>query len=331
VNSERFRALVVEESAEGGFLRRIWERSVADLPAGEVLIRVAYSSLNYKDALSATGNKGVTRHYPHTPGIDAAGEVAACTTDAFAPGDQVLVTGWDLGMETDGGFGQYVRVPADWVLPLPAGMSLRESMILGTAGLTAAMATHRIAAEVSPGLGEVLVTGASGGVGSLAVALLAKLGFAVVAVSGKPDAADHLRELGAGEVITREAASEGHDRPLLKARWGGVVDTVGGEILAAAIKATRPYGVVTACGLVASPELRVNVFPFILRGVTLAGIDSQTCPRVMRQGLWSRLAGDWKLEGLDRLAREVRLEDLEEAIMDILAGKLRGRTLVDLR
>jgi putative YhdH/YhfP family quinone oxidoreductase len=330
MTTETFRALVVEEVADGEFTRSIQERSLDDLPAGEVLVRVAWSSLNFKDALSATGNKGVTRRYPHTPGIDAAGEVVTCSSDAFSPGDQVVVTGWDLGMDTPGGFGQYIRVPEAWVLALPEGMTPRESMILGTAGFTAAMSVHRITTEVSPSRGEVLVTGATGGVGSLAVKLLAQLGYRVVAVSGKPDAVDFLKGLGAAEIIDREEAARAHDRPLLRPRWAGVVDTVGGEILAAAIKATQPLGVVTACGLVASAELPLNVFPFILRGVTLVGIDSANCPRVMRQGLWGRLAGDWKLHDLEALTREVTLDGLEPMIQDILRGKLRGRTLVKL-
>ncbi len=327
---EQFRALVVEETADGQFSRSIRDRAIDDLPDGEVLIRVAYSSLNYKDALSATGNKGVTRRYPHTPGIDAAGEVVESTSGDLAPGQRVVVTGWDLGMNTAGGFGQYIRVPADWVIALPDGLSPREAMILGTAGFTAAMSVHRLATEVPPSQGEILVTGATGGVGSLAVSLLAKLAYTVVAVSGKADAAAFLKGLGASEIITREAAAEGGNRPMLKPRWAGVVDTVGGGILAAAIKATQPLGVVTCCGLVASPELPVNVFPFILRGVTLAGIDSQNCPLVMRQGLWDKLAGDWKLDGLNALANEVTLDGLEPAIAGILAGKLKGRTVVDL-
>ena len=314
-----------------GFERRIVKRSVNDLPPGELLLRVHYSSLNYKDALSATGRPGVTKTYPHTPGIDAAGVVEADTSGRFRPGDEVIVTGYDLGMNTAGGFGQYVRVPAAWGVPLPSGLSLRESMVLGTAGFTAGLSVYRLAAAgVAPDAGEILVTGATGGVGSIAVGILAKAGYRVVAATGKASEANYLRDLGASEVIDRQAVVEGAERPLLKERWAGAVDVVGGTTLAAVLKATRYGGVVTCCGLVGAPDLPVNVFPFILRGVSLLGIDSVQCPAEPRREIWQRLAGSWKPANLEETLTEVTLQTLELAIAAILAGQMRGRTLVNL-
>jgi putative YhdH/YhfP family quinone oxidoreductase len=324
------RALLIEETADGTFTRRVTERTLADLPDHPVLIRVAWSSLNYKDALSASGHRGVTRHYPHTPGIDAAGTVVSSDDARLAPGQAVLVTGFDLGMNTPGGFGQHVRVPAEWVVPLPEGMSLHRSMQWGTAGLTAGLAVQRLRQEVLPEQGPVLVTGATGGVGSLAVGLLGKLGYTVAAVSGKPQAADHLAPLGAPQLLSREDALAGAGRPLLRPRWAGVVDTVGGEMLAAAIKALAPEGLAVACGNAASSELPLNVFPFILRGATLTGIDSATCPLARRREVWHLLAADWDLPALDGLTRDVGLDDLDGAIARILAGEVSGRLVVDL-
>ncbi|HAD03358.1 MAG: quinone oxidoreductase [Desulfuromonadales bacterium GWD2_61_12] len=327
----RFQALVTEETRPGLFTRRIVARKVAELPAGDVLIRVAYSSLNYKDALSASGRPGVTKRYPHTPGIDAAGEVVSCSDGTFAVGDKVLVTGFDLGMNTPGGFGQYIRVPSRWVLPLPAGLSLQESMILGTAGLTAGLSLARLQqAGVIPASGEILVTGASGGVGSLAVQILARAGYAVTAATGKAGEHAWLQGLGASNVIARVDLLEGAERPLLKERWGGVVDCVGGATLAAALKATRYGGVVTCCGLVGSSELNVNVFPFILRGVSLLGIDSVEAPMAQRRAVWEKLAGPWKPARLQAGAEECDLAGLETRIAVILAGGARGRTVVRL-
>jgi acrylyl-CoA reductase (NADPH) len=325
-----FRALTITEVGKKKFERAVEERTTDTLPVGEVLIRVAYSSLNYKDALSATGNPGVTRKYPHTPGIDAAGVVEESTSDTFKPGEKVIVTSYDLGMNTSGGFGQYIRVPADWVVRLPEGLTLEEAMIYGTAGFTAAMSVFAVEKAVGPEMGEILVTGATGGVGSLAVAILAKLGYSVAAVSGKPDAADFLKKIGAAKVLSREEITENNERPLLKPMWGGVVDTVGGEILAAAIKSTNPQGVITCCGNVASPDLAINVFPFILRGVSLVGIDSQNCPMQHRAELWARLANEWKIEVLQSLCREVSLEGLGAEIDLILKGGQKGRVIVNL-
>lgn len=332
MNQSTFTAMIVEETADNQFVRKIGTKPFDDLPDGEVLIRVHYSSLNYKDALSAVGNKGVTRQYPHTPGIDAAGIVEEDRSNRFKPGDSVLVTGYDLGMNTSGGFAQYIRVPVRWVVPLPENLSLQESMIYGTAGFTAALSMHKLTESgVAPDQGEVLVTGASGGVGSIAVALLAKSGFRVVAVSGKSEAASYLTDLGAGEIIDRDQASDESGRPLLKGRWAGVVDTVGGDILATAIKSTSHAGSITCCGLVASPKLSTTVFPFILRGVNLLGIDSVECPMDLRLRIWEKLAGSWKIDNLQRLAREITLEQLDSKIDEILQGKAKGRYVVNLK
>lgn len=329
--TETFKSLRVEQPGKKVFTRTIVERHVDDLPAGELLVRVDYSSLNFKDALSATGNPGVTRNYPHTPGIDAAGEVISCSDGSFAPGEQVIVTSYDLGMETDGGFGQRIRVPSAWALKLPAGLTSRESMMLGTAGLTAALSIFELEQNgVKPEDGPILVTGATGGVGSLAVAILAKAGYAVTAATGKMAETDYLKSIGATAVIERSAVTTGNERPLLKPLWAGVVDCVGGEMLAAAIKATRPHGVVTCCGLVASSDLPLNVFPFILRGVRLIGIDSGGCPMPQRRKVWQKLATEWKINDLEAMIDEVGLEGLEEKIQLMLKGELKRRVLVKL-
>lgn len=329
--SGTFKALLVEQPEKKVFTRTIIERHVDDLPAGELLVRVHYSSLNFKDALSATGNPGVTRNYPHTPGIDAAGEVISCSDGSFVPGDHVIVTSYDLGMETDGGFGQMIRVPSRWALKLPTGLSLRESMMLGTAGLTAALSVCELEqGGVKPEDGPILVTGATGGVGSLAVAILAKAGYRVTAATGKLAEADYLKSIGAFDVIERNDVTQGSERPVMKSVWAGVVDCVGGEMLAAAIKSAKPGGVVTCCGLVGSSELSLNVFPFILRGVRLIGIDSAECPMSHRTEVWHNLATKWKLTALESMVEEVDLDGLEEKIKSMLKGGLKRRILVRL-
>ncbi|MBE0597262.1 MAG: YhdH/YhfP family quinone oxidoreductase [Desulfuromonadales bacterium] len=329
--AQQFTALLVEEIEPKHYGRRIVTRSVDDLPPGELLVRVRYSSLNYKDALSATGNKGVTRRFPHTPGIDAAGEVVEDASGTFAPGEAVIVTGFDLGMNTAGGFGQYIRVPAAWAVRLPPGLDLRQAMIIGTAGFTAALCVWRLQqAGVNPTGGDVVVTGATGGVGSIAVSLLARAGYQPAAVTGKTDQADYLRHLGAVQILDRTEVTAGADKPLLQERWAGAIDVVGGEMLAAVLKSTRYGGAVACCGLVGSPELPVNVFPFILRGVSLLGIDSVQCPMPVRQLIWSRLGAEWQLPNLEETATECTLEQLEEPIQAILRGELRGRIVVRL-
>jgi acrylyl-CoA reductase (NADPH) len=327
---QKFRAMVVSETAEKTFVREIGERALNDLPAGELIIEVKYSSLNYKDALSATGNKGVTKKYPHTPGIDAAGVVVDSTTKTFGVGDQVVVMGFDLGMNTAGGFGQYISVPSGWAIKLPQGLSPKDSMGYGTAGLTAALCIIRLMASgLSKDSGEVLVTGATGGVGSVAIAILAKLGFNVVAATGKSSEHAFLKSLGAKTIISREEANDTSGRPLQKPRWAGVVDTVGGNILATALKTAKYGGLVAACGNAMSPELNVNVFPFILRGVSLLGVDSVEIPMRARQMAWSKLAGEWKID-LSSIVTEVSLQELNPQIDSILKGGVRGRVIVDL-
>jgi acrylyl-CoA reductase (NADPH) len=326
-----FRAMVVSETADHRFERRLTSKAVSDLPKGEVLIKVDYSSLNYKDALSATGNKGVTRRFPHTPGIDAAGHVAESAISDFAPGDPVLVTGYDLGMNTSGGFGQYIRVPADWVVPLPHGLSLHESMIYGTAGFTAGLSLNKLVqAGVNPADGDILVTGASGGVGSLATAMLAHCGYSVVAVSGKKEAVDFLKSLGAKEVLGRNAVSMDEDKPLLAQKWAAVIETVGGTALSYALRSTHLHGVVTCCGNAASADLHLTVYPFILRGISLMGIDSATTPMPLRRSIWQKLAAEWKPRRLKEISSEISLEDLDGHITRILAGRQIGRRVVNL-
>lgn len=327
----RFRAMVVSENEDKTFSRAIAQRTAEDLPEGDLLVSVAYSSLNYKDALSASGNKGVTRNYPHTPGIDAAGTVAESGAAGFARGDEVVLTGFDLGANTAGGFAEYVRVPAAWAVKRPDGLSLKESMVYGTAGFTAALSVLRLQESgVAPGSGDVLVTGATGGVGCLAVAILAQAGYRVVASTGKESEKDFLTNLGAADVISREAADDQSGRPLLKGVWAGVVDTVGGNILATAIKSARYGGVVTCCGNVASVDLPTNVLPFILRDVRLVGVATPDCPADVRAVLWQKMAGEWKLPHLDAVTIDCSLDELDAHIESILQGGIRGRVVVDL-
>ena len=327
-----FRALVVSRTGEKTYSREVTERTISDLPEGEVLVRVRYSSLNFKDGLSCIGNPGVTRNYPHTPGVDASGEVVESSDSRFKVGDSVIVTGYDLGMNTSGGFGQYIRVPADWVVPLPQELSFKDAMIYGTAGYTAALSAHALQKYgVTPEQGEIAVTGSTGGVGSVAVALLAHLGYNVVASTGKKDETEFLQDLGAAEIIGREDVNDESKKPLLRERWAGAVDTVGGTTLASLLKATKRGGAVAATGLVASSDLPTTVFPFILRGVSLLGIDSGFTPTNLRREIWSKLAGVWKFPQLEQLTIDCTLETLDPEIDKILAGGQRGRVVVDLQ
>jgi acrylyl-CoA reductase (NADPH) len=324
-----FRALQTSKT-DNGYQTSLVERSTDELPAGDVLIRVEYSSLNYKDALSASGNKGVTREYPHTPGIDAAGEVVEASAGPLRPGDKVIVTGFDLGMNTAGGYGEYIRVPAEWVVDMPEGLDTRTAMLYGTAGLTAALCVESLLdTGIQPGEHPVLVTGATGGVGSMAVAILSKLGVHVVAGTGKADAHDWLRELGAAEIISRDELLAGVEKPLLKPRWGGVVDCVGGDILVNALKSLQYGASAVCCGLAGSPEMHGTVLPFILRNVNLLGVDSVEIPVELKQQMWQLLAKEWRPERLDLLLNEeVDLEALIPWFDRILKGGARGRVLV---
>ena len=324
-----YRALVVSES-EGVYIQSVNELNTDNLPNGDVLIRVLYSSLNYKDALSATGNKGVTKKYPHTPGIDASGIVLVSDSELFEAGDEVIVSGYDLGMNTAGGFGEYIRVPAEWVVKLPDGLSPKEAMILGTAGFTAGISFSRLMELVKPADGKIIVTGATGGVGSVALSILSKMGYQTVAVSGKEAEFEYLINLGAGEIILRNDFLSLEKKPVLSAKYAGGIDTVGGPILENILKTLQPLGAVTTCGSVASTELNMSVFPFILRGISLIGVSAQNYPMHLRTLLWSKLAHEWKPDNLLTIYNEISLEELPEAIQAILNGKLKGRTLINL-
>lgn len=323
-----FKALRVIESNQS-FNIEIAHLNLSDLPQHEVLIRVHYSSLNYKDGLSARGHRGITRHFPHTPGIDAAGIVEKSRSEKFKPGDSVLVTGYDLGMNTSGGFSEYIQVPSDWIVPLPENLTLYESMIYGTAGFTAALAMFKFEKnEQFADQGPILVTGASGGVGSLAVALLSKNGYSVIASTGKEQAIPYLKSLGASECIDRHSVVDLSGKLLLKPRWAGAVDTVGGKTLDTVLKACQPWGNVAVCGLVDSPDLNTTVYPFILNGINVLGINSSDTPMNTRLKIWQKLANEWKLENLERMATDCQLEKLPGYIDKIMAGQITGRTIV---
>lgn len=327
--NSHFRCHLVTKDSVGIFSGQVVLEPLANLPTGDVLLRVQYSSLNYKDALAATGHPGVARKFPHVPGIDAVGTVVESNSPECRPGDAAIVTSYELGVSRWGGWAEYIRVPAEWVLPLPAGLSPREAMILGTAGLTAAMSAESLAQHgVRPDSGEVVVTGATGGVGSLSVMLLARLGYQVTAVTGKPDWQERLKAWGAAHVVGREEVNDTSGKPLLATRWAGAVDTVGGQTLSTLLRQTNNNGCVCACGLVGGADLSTSVYPFLLRGVTLAGIDSAYCSRERRLALWDRLATDWKIAGLESVATQVSLDEIGTQVPRILAGQIAGRVVV---
>jgi len=327
-----YKAFEVREETEKKFVGAIVEKSALELVEGSVSIEVHYSSVNYKDALSASGSKAVTREYPHVPGIDAAGTVLASTDSNFAVGDEVVVTGYDLGMNTAGGFGQQVTVPGGWVTKLPVGLSLHDSMVLGTAGLTAGLCVNKLLLNgITPEAGKVLVTGATGGVGIIACALLVKLGFEVVASTGKLAEAAKLTALGVSEVISREAFSEENPRPMLKESYAAAVDVAGGATLVNVIKSLSYGGSVAACGLVDSPALSATVLPFILRGVNLLGVDSVELPLAQKQQIWNLFANEWAVTDIDSLAETIVLAELPAVLAKVLAGGAIGRYVLDLR
>lgn len=328
---DTYKAIVVRELPDGKFEKSVERVPFDFLPDNEVLIRVHYAALNYKDALSATGHKGVSRHYPHTPGVDAAGEVVESKNANFATGDKVIVTSYDLGMNTKGGFAEYIRVPAAWVVPLPDGMTLLESMVIGTGGFTAALALHKM--EINgqhPDMGTVVVTGASGGVGSMSVAILKKAGYTVTASSGKTEHYQWLRKLGAKHCVNREEVSDESDKPLLRPRWAGAIDTIGGNTLATLLKACDRNGNVATCGLVVSPQLQTTVYPFILNGVNLLGVESAETPMALRLEIWKRLSGPLRPANLDDMQHLVSLEDIPRYMDDILDGETVGRVVAQM-
>lgn len=332
MSNESYKALWVEASAPDRFEQTIVERRLADLPDHDLLVDVHYSSLNFKDALSAFGKPGVTRHYPHQPGIDAAGVVIRDRSGRFAAGDEVIVSGYDLGMNTAGGLGQRISVPTEWAVALPEGLSLKESMIIGTAGFTAALCVSKLLhMGAEPEDGTVLVSGATGGVGSFSVALLRHLGFRVAALTGKAEHSEWLSKLGAHQVIQRATLADPSERPLAQTQWAHAVDCVGGEILNNIIKSLKYGGSVAACGMTAGNGFSASVFPFILRGVNLLGVDCVELPLQRKAENWQKLATSMKFPGLADMAETIPLERAPDYLARILNGHVVGRYVVDLR
>jgi acrylyl-CoA reductase (NADPH) len=327
--SESFRAFVVNKTDEG-FTAGLKELTLADLPPGEVLVKVAYSGVNYKDGLASIPDGKIVRSYPFVPGVDLSGVVVESSDSRFKPGDEVLATSYELGVSHYGGFSEYARVKADWVVPLPHDLTFKEAMALGTAGFTAALAIHQLGKNgLKPQNGPVLVTGATGGLGSVAISILSSQGYTVFASTGKSSEQDYLKRLGASEILDRQETSAESNRPLEKERWAGSVDSVGGSTLAYLIRATKYGGSIASCGNTGGPNFSTTVFPFILRGVNLLGIDSVYCPMELRKELWHRLAGDYKPRHLlDTIAHEVTLEELPQVVATILKGGTRGRTVI---
>ncbi|MFC6859915.1 YhdH/YhfP family quinone oxidoreductase [Zunongwangia atlantica] len=328
-NIINFKAFRVEE-IKGDFKSSIKKVSISSIEPNEIIVKVHYSSLNYKDALSSIGNKGVTKKYPHTPGIDAVGIIVQSKTESFKVGDKVIVTGFDLGMNTNGGFGQYIKVPGEWALRLPINMTMKESVVIGTAGLTAGICVSKLTKLITPKDGKVVVSGATGGVGSLAIYILNKLGYTVVAITGKVSETEYLKKLGASEILMRNEIENYKNKPLLKSKFAGAIDTLGGVILQNIIKSTSHYGAITCCGNVASPNLELTVFPFILKGVSLIGIDSQNYPIKYRIEIWNKFAEEWKIDHELIAYSEINLDQLQDKISLLLSGKSKGRTIVNL-
>ncbi len=323
------KAYIVDKIEAKKFESGVKEIDIPKIEEDEVLIKTTYSSLNFKDALSSVGNPGVTRVFPHVTGIDVAGTVSESNSSKFSVGDEVLVTGYDMGMNTNGGHSEFVKVPASWVVKKPKGISDKEIMTYGTAGLTAALSVNEL---LNNGVtsGEVLVTGATGGVGSIAVSILSKLGFDVVAISGKEDKIPFLKEIGAKEVILRNTFDIENKKPMVSERFDAVIDTVGGNILSEALKTLKYDGVATCCGLTASFELSTNVFPFILRGVRLIGIDSVEAKIEKKIAAWEKIASDFKISSLDNITNEISIDEIKDAYSALLEGKAVGRYLVKI-
>ena len=326
----KFKALVSSELNKK-YVSRVQSRAIQDLPEGDVLIKVYFSSLNYKDALSAIGNKGVSRNYPHTPGIDAAGIIETSESENFKVGEEVIVTGYDLGMNTSGGFSEYIRVPSEWVVKKPVGISLSESMALGTAGLTAGLCVRKlINHKLTPDSGKLFVTGATGGVGIVSLMLLSNLGFEVVAITGKLESQDMLKKYGASEVISREDLDQPLISPLQKSVYAGGVDAVGGNVLSNLLCATSQRAAIACCGMVNGADLNTSVFPFILRGLSLYGVDSAETEIGIKEEVWKNFSSVWKLEDLENEIKEISLSDLPAEIDTILKGQQIGRIRVKI-
>ena len=329
VVKDPFRALLIEQN-DGQVHHSIRELSPDALPPGDVLVSVAYSSLNYKDGLAVTGQGKVVHRYPMVPGIDLAGTVAESGAPAFKPGDQVLATGWGLGESHWGGYAQVARVPGEWLLPLPNGLTLRQAMGIGTAGLTAMLSVMVLEEHgLRPNQQEVIVTGAAGGVGSVAVAILAKLGYDVAASTGRPETYDYLKALGAWQIIDRKRFSDSSERSLESEQWAGAIDSVGGNTLGTLLRTMTHGGTVAACGLAGGSRLATTVFPFILRGVALIGIASSTTPTERRRNAWVRLVHDLPREQLERMIQVAPLTEAPSLSRAILTGQVRGRVVID--
>ncbi|UVI31693.1 acrylyl-CoA reductase family protein [Paenibacillus spongiae] len=327
-----FRSLVAHRSEDGSIDAKIREMNLEDLPSGDVTIRVLYSSLNYKDALAVSPDSRIVKNYPIIPGIDLAGVVTESRDERYGPGDEVIVTGYGLGVAHHGGFSELARVPGDWIVPRPQGLTLQEAMALGTAGFTAALSIHRLEANgLAPSQGTVLVTGATGGVGSLAVAMLARGGYDIAASTGKENSRSYLRELGAASIVNRSELNPDNPPPLNKQRWAAAIDPVGGPSLAYILSALQYGGSVAVSGLTGGAQLPATVYPFILRGVNLLGIDSVYCPEPLRRQLWDRMAAELKPDGLlSTISSVIALADVPDILQAILSGRHTGRTIVKL-
>jgi acrylyl-CoA reductase (NADPH) len=329
--NDTFKALVVSIDNNKNYTREIKNRKLTDLVKGDILIRVNYSSINYKDILSVTGNPGVTRRYPHTPGIDAAGVVVKSNSNDFQEGDKIIVISHDLGMNTPGGFSEYISVPSSWISKLPVNLTLRESMIFGTAGFTAAIAVQEIINQkITPNSGPIIVSGATGGVGSLSISFLSKLGYEVIASSGKTESYDYLKSIGANEVIGREALSDTSKMPQLKEKWIAGIDTVGGLSLTTMLKSCKKYGSIISTGNITSQNLEISILPFILRGIKLIGINSEFKNMIERNEIWDKIANEWKPACLEKIVKDCKLDDLDFEIENAINGKQIGRVVVSL-
>ncbi len=329
MSTSSFKAFVVNKTSEG-FTAGLKDLTQTDLPVGEVLVKVAYSSVNYKDGLASIPDGKVVRNYPHVPGIDLSGTVVESSDTRFKAGDEIIATSYEIGVSHFGGFSEYARLKADWIVPRPQGLTLKEAMALGTAGFTAALSVHQLQKNgLTPANGPVLITGASGGVGSIAIGIFKKLGYTIAASTGKVEEHNYLKSLGVSDILGRDETSAESTRPMEKERWAGSIDAVGGSTLAYLLRSTKYGGSVAACGNTGGANVTTTVFPFILRGVDLLGIDSVNCPMELRRELWQQLASEYKPASLlDSIGKETALEELPHILAAILQGSIRGRTIV---